>query len=114
MEWHWRSRAVDVALPMEVARAIWGHAWRVDTHECDRLGTRRATVLLCTEEVGSPTCTPIGWCSMRWHLPHDAEVVIDHIAWDDASGASEGDAWRALERLADQPIQVTARRSIAA
>lgn len=97
---HWQSRAVEVALPMAVARAMWGRAWRVDTHVCERLGTRRATMLLCAEEVGSPTCTPIGWCSMRWHPPDDAEPAIDHLAWDDANGVTEADAWRAIEALA--------------
>ena len=97
---HWRSRAVEVTLSMESARTMWGRAWRVDTHVCERLGTRRATVLLCIEAPGAPTCTPIGWCSMRWHLPNDAEAVIDHLAWDDQAGATEDDARRAIASLA--------------
>ncbi|HEY3109419.1 MAG TPA: hypothetical protein VGL23_11740 [Chloroflexota bacterium] len=100
---HWRSRAVEVALPLEAARRMWGRAWRVDTQLCARLGTRRATVLLCAEAPGEPTCTPIGWCSMRWHLPTDATAVIDHLAWDDQAGATEDDAWRAIAALGGPP-----------
>ena len=96
---HWRSRAVEVAVPIEVARRMWGRAWRVDTQLCERLGTRRATLLLCLEPPGQPTCTPIGWCSMRWHPPSDAEAVIDHLAWDGQSGATEEDVWSALAAL---------------
>jgi hypothetical protein len=89
-----------VALPIAAARAMWGRAWRVDTHVSERLGTRRATVLLCAEEPGATPCRPIGWCSMRWRMPTDAAVVIDHLAWDDRAGATEDDAWRAIEALA--------------
>jgi hypothetical protein len=100
MHHRWRSRAVEVALPIEVARAMWGRAWRVDAHVCQRLGTRRATVLLCAEEPGATPGRPIGWCSMRWSVAGDAGVVIDHLAWDDRAGATEDDAWRAIEALA--------------
>jgi hypothetical protein len=96
---HWRSRVVEVALPMAAARAMWGRAWRIDTHVCARLGTRRATLLLCAEDPGAPTCTPIGWCSMRWHLPNDCQAVIDHLAWDDQAGATEEDVRRAIAAL---------------
>lgn len=99
MHHHWRSRAVAVTLPIEDARAMWGRAWRVDTHARARLGTRRATVLLCAEGPGATPCRPIGWCSMRWRVPNGAEAVIDHLAWDDRAGATEDDAWRAIEVL---------------
>lgn len=101
---HWRSRATEVRLPMTAARRMWGRAWRVDTHVCERLGTRRATILLCAEDPGSSTCAPIGWCSMFWHLPEDAETTLDHLAWDDEGGATEDDAWRAIAALAGRPV----------
>ena len=103
MQHHWRSREIRVAIPMATARAMWGRAWRVDTQVSERLGTRRATVLLCAEEPGAPSCTPIGWCSMRWHPPGDAEAVIDHLAWDDQGGVTEEDAWGAIARLGGPP-----------
>jgi hypothetical protein len=95
---------------MAAARRMWGHSWRVDTHVCERLGTRRATVLLCREAPGAPTCTPIGWVSMRWRLPEDAQAVIDHVAWDEQGGATEADAWRAIVQLADAHLDGRAAR----
>jgi hypothetical protein len=110
MERHWRSREVEVPLAMAAARRMWGHSWRVDTHDCERLGTRRATVLLCREPPGAETCHPIGWVSMRWHLPDDAQAVIDHLAWDEEHGASEAEAWRAVAELAGAELAAGARR----
>lgn len=101
---HWRYREVDVPLSMVAARRMWGCAWRVDTHVCEKLGTRRATVVLCAERPDTSRCTPVGWCSMRWELPSDARVVVDHIAWDDEGGVAEEDAWRALIAMADEPV----------
>jgi hypothetical protein len=84
---------------MDVARGMWGRAWRVDTHVCERLGTRRATLLLCDEPAGSPNCSPIGWCSMTWHPDDPRNAMIDRLAWDAASARTEGDVWRAMNEL---------------
>jgi hypothetical protein len=109
-EHHWRSREVEVPLSMDAARRMWGHAWRVDTHVNERLGTRRATVLLCREPVGSAACHPIGWVSMRWHLPEDTHAVIDHLAWDDRAGAGEAEVWLAVAELAGASIGMSERK----
>jgi hypothetical protein len=109
-EHHWRSRAVEVPLRMDAARRMWGRAWRVDTHASERLGTRRATVLLCREPVGAATCHPIGWVSMRWQLPEDNHAVIDHLAWDDRGGATEAEAWRAVAELAGSALKGATRK----
>lgn len=108
---HWRFREVEVPLSMAAARQMWGRSWRIDTHVCEKHGTRRATVVLCREGPDAASCTPIGWCSMRWQLPSDQRVLIDHLAWDSENDVAEQDAWRALIDLVDEPIVQRARRA---
>lgn len=111
---HWRFREVEVPLSMAAARRMWGHAWRIDTQVCEKLGTRRATVVLCGEGPEATSCTPVGWCSMRWQPPSDQQVVVDHLAWDSESGVAEEDAWRALVALVGEPVVARARTRRAA
>jgi hypothetical protein len=94
----WRTRSVAVPVRMETVRGMWSRAWRVDAHNSDRLGTRSTTIVL-----GEPD-SPIGWLAVRWRLPKDGLGLIHRIGWDESTGRSQLDVWRAVAELAGEPV----------
>jgi hypothetical protein len=77
---------------------MWSRAWRVDAHSSARLGTRNTTIVL-----GEPE-HPIGWLAVRWRLPKDGLGLIHRIGWDESTGRSQFDVWRAVADLAGEPV----------
>jgi hypothetical protein len=101
----WSAREVAVALPLELAEAVFrgGELWDIDRGgRFDKLGS--AVLVWSTNAHASEQGEPVGGFYVRWHDPTEDEATAWKIEWDPTAGGSEAEVWRALELLAGRPL----------